>query len=121
METVDLDYFRELLTAQLEGLLNQARRTANGLINEENSHLTEFVDMASSDANQNQRLRTRNRESDLIKKNQTALQRIEEDEFGLCEGCEKEIPLNRLMARPVTTKCIRCKTREELAERTAGF
>ena len=38
METADLDYFRELLTAQLEGLLNQARQTANGLIKEADHH-----------------------------------------------------------------------------------
>ncbi|MFC1811435.1 TraR/DksA family transcriptional regulator [Thermodesulfobacteriota bacterium] len=121
METADLDYFRELLTAQLEGLLNQARGTANDLINDEDSRFTEFVDMASFDENQNQRLKIRNRESNLIKKNQTALWRIEEGEFGICEDCGKEIPFNRLMARLITTKCIRCKTREELAERAIGF
>jgi DnaK suppressor protein len=121
METADFDHFRELLTAQLEGLLNQARRTANDLINKEDHHYTEFVDKASFDEDQNLRIRIHNRESNLIKKNQTALQRIEEDEFGICEDCGEEIPFNRLKARPVTTKCIRCKTREELAERAAGF
>ncbi len=121
METADLDYFRELLTAQLEGLLNQARQTANDLINEEDHHYTEYVDKASFDEDQNLLLRTRNREINLIKKNQTALRRIEEGEFGICEGCGEEIPFKRLSARPVTTKCIRCKTREELAESAASF
>ena len=121
METADLDYFRELLTDQLEGLLNQARQTANGLINEEDHHYTEYVDKASFDEDQNLLLRTRNREINLIKKYQTALRRIEEGEFGFCGGCGEEIPFKRLSARPVTTKCIRCKTREELAESAAGF
>ena len=121
METADLDYFRELLTDQLEGLLNQARQTANGLINEEDHHYTEYVDKASFDEDQNLLLRTRNREINLIKKYQTTLRGIEEGEFGICEGCGEEIPFKRLSARPVTTKCIRCKTREELAERAASF
>jgi len=121
METADIDYFRELLTAQLEELLNQARRAANDLINEEDHHYTEYVDKASFDEDHNLRLRSRNRESNLIKINQTALRRIEEGEFGICEDCGEEIPFNRLRARPVTTKCIRCKTREELAEIAASF
>jgi DnaK suppressor protein len=121
METADLDYFRELLTAQLEGLLNQARQTANDLINEEDHHYTEYVDKASFDEDQNLLLRTRNREINLIKKYQTALRGIEKGEFGICEGCGEEIPFKRLSARPVTTKCIRCKTREELAESAASF
>jgi len=121
METADLDYFRELLTAQLVGLLNQARRTGNDLINEKDYHYTEYVDKASFDEDQNLRIRIRDRESNLIKKYQTALRRIEEGEFGICEDCGEEIPFNRLRARPVTTKCIRCKTREEHAERAAGF
>ena len=67
METADIDYFRELLTAQLEELLNQARRAANDLINEEDHHYTEYVDKASFDEDHNLRLRSRNRESNLIK------------------------------------------------------
>ena len=121
METADLDYFRELLTAQLEGLLNQARRTANDLINEKDYHYTEYVDKASFDEDQNLRIRIRDRESNLIKKYQTALRKIEEGEFGICEDCGEEIPFNRLRARPVTTKYIRCKTREEHAERAGRF
>jgi DnaK suppressor protein len=101
--------------------LNQARRTANDLINEEDPHYTEYVDIASFDEDKNRRLRIHNRESNLIKKIQKALRRIEEGELSICEDCRREIPFNRLMARPVNTRCARYKTREELAERAAGF
>jgi RNA polymerase-binding transcription factor DksA len=53
--------------------LNQARRTANDLINEEDPHYTEYVDIASFDEDKNRRLRIHNRESNLIKKIQKAL------------------------------------------------
>jgi len=109
------------LTAQLEGLLNQARRTANDLINKEDPHYTEYLDITSFDEDKNRWIRIHNRESNLIKKIQRALRRIEEGEFSIYEDCGKKIPFNRLMDSPVTTRCIRCKTREELAERAAGF
>ncbi|MFH2219666.1 MAG: RNA polymerase-binding protein DksA [Pseudomonadota bacterium] len=121
MEKADLEYFRKFLTRQLEGLLNSARRTANDLLNEEDPHYTDYTDLASFDEGQNLRFRIHNRESNLIKKIQTALRRIESGEFGVCEDCGEDIPATRLMARPVTTKCIECKTREEFAEKVAGF
>jgi DnaK suppressor protein len=121
MEKADVDYFRELLMRQLERLLNSARHTANNLLSEEDPHYTDYTDLASFDEGQSLRFRIHNRESNLIKKILTALKRIESGEFGICEDCGEEIPKNRLMARPVTTKCIECKTREERAEKVAGF
>ena len=121
MEKLNLDFFRELLMTQLDALSNHVRRTTSNLINEEDQHFTEYVDMASFDEDQALRFRIYNRESNLIKKIQMALRRIEDGEFGICEGCGKDIPLKRLMARPVTTKCIRCKTKEERIEKVAGF
>lgn len=121
MEKADFDYFRELLTKQLEELLNSARRTASNLLSEEDPHYTDYSDLASFDEGQNLRFRIHNRESNLIKKILMTLRRIESGEFGICEDCGEEIPTNRLMARPVTTKCIECKTKEEIAEKVAGF
>jgi len=54
----------------------------------------------------------------LIGKNREALGRLEEGTFGICEACGEEIPLKRLMARPVTTLCIECKKEQEAEERT---
>ena len=121
MEKADLNFFRELLVKQLESLVNSARRAANNLLSEEDPHYTDYSDLASFDEGQNLRFRIHNRESNLIKKIMTALRRIESGEFGICEDCGEDIPVNRLKARPVTTKCIECKTREELAEKVAGF
>lgn len=37
-----------------------------------------------------------------------ALARIDEPGFGLCEECDEEIALNRLLAMPEATLCIHC-------------
>jgi DnaK suppressor protein len=54
----------------------------------------------------------------LIEKIRDALDRLEDGTFGICEGCGEEIPLKRLMARPVTTLCFACKKAQEAEERT---
>jgi len=41
--------------------------------------------------------------------------------FGICEKCGEDISLARLKARPVTTQCIDCKTKEETVERNLGL
>ena len=53
------------------------------------------------------------REARLLKKIDYALDKIELGTFGICEMCGKEIPFERLKARPVTTMCIECKEYEE--------
>jgi RNA polymerase-binding protein DksA len=37
-----------------------------------------------------------------------ALQRIENDSYGTCAACGKEIRRERLEARPIATRCIDC-------------
>lgn len=46
----------------------------------------------------------------------SALQRYEEGKYGLCEHCQKEIPLGRLEALPFTTVCRECSRLEEMEE-----
>ena len=48
---------------------------------------------------------------------QSALQKIEDGSFGVCEECEDEIPLKRLRVRPDATLCLNC---QESMEREMG-
>jgi len=48
-------------------------------------------------------LRTRDRERKLLKKIDSALERIEDGSYGYCEETGEEIGLRRLEARPVAT------------------
>ena len=74
-------------------------------------------DQASAEAEQNFLMRIREREQRLIKKIDEALDRMDQNTYGICERCEEEIPYPRLKARPVTTLCINCKTLEEQEEK----
>ena len=43
-----------------------------------------------------------------------ALARLKQGSFGVCEGCQKKIPVSRLNALPFSTTCIECQREMEL-------
>jgi RNA polymerase-binding protein DksA len=49
-----------------------------------------------------------------LKDTEKALAQIEKGTYGVCKHCGEKIDEKRLMARPVSTSCIRCK--EKLTE-----
>ena len=120
MKKKDIKYFEKLLTDQLEELLSQADDTVTGMTAPK-ENFPDPTDRASLEADRNFMLRIRDRESKLIKKIKKALQRIEDGTFGTCEVCGEDISFKRLKARPVTTQCIDCKTKEEALEKALGL
>jgi len=120
MKKEDIEYFRELLSNRLEDLLSQANNTVSGMTAPK-ENFPDPTDRASLEADRNFMLRIRDRENKLIKKIKKALTRIENGTFGICETCGDEIAIERLKARPVTTQCIECKTKEEALEKSLGL
>jgi DnaK suppressor protein len=116
----DLEYFRSLLTDRLNELLKHADSTVTGMT-QPKENFADPTDRASHEAERSFELRIRDREHKLIKKVKKALERIDNGTFGRCETCEEEISIERLKARPVTTQCIECKTREEDMENALGL
>ncbi len=119
MDAQKLDFFRKLLNERLEALLNDAARTMTNMTDEEES-FPDPTDRASVESDRNFMLRIRDRERKLISKIREALDRIEKGTYGVCEECGEEISEQRLLARPVTTLCIDCKTSQEEDERRRG-
>ena len=116
IEQEDLDVFRTILTQQREELMGKATHMVADLI-QSNDKLTEPLDQATFESSRSTALRIRNRESQLIREIVEALDRIEDAAFGICEDCDEEISIARLRARPVTSHCVRCKTRIEDSEK----
>ena len=112
MDKKDIEYFRELLTERLEGLLENANDTVSGMIAPK-ENLPDQTDRASLEADRNFMLRMRDREYKLIKKIKKAIDRIENNTFGICEKCGKQIDPERLEIFPETTLCVDCKRESE--------
>ncbi len=77
----------------------------------------DYSDLASLDTDSNLDFRFRERESRLAEKIASALRKIEDGTFGICEECGRRISEKRLMARPIARLCIKCKEKEETEER----
>ncbi len=116
MNKKELEKFKLILTEQLDSLLQDVGKTVSDMT-EENPNFPDPTDRASLESDRNFELRIRDRERMLINKIKQALQRIEDKTFGLCESCEEKIGAKRLLARPVTTLCIDCKTEQERQEK----
>jgi len=105
------------LEKQRETLLADAGVILGSGLNQGNETLTDLGDQASAETDQNFILRLREREQKLLKKIDEAIDRINEGTFGICESCGGQISVKRLKARPVTTLCIDCKTKQEAEEK----
>ena len=120
MDPERLHFFRHLLQERLAEILGEADKTRNDMTGSA-SAFPDPTDRASLETDRNLSLRIRDRERKLISKIREALERIEAGTYGICERCGGEIAEKRLIARPVTTMCIACKSREEALERARGL
>ena len=115
MSDQQLAYFRDILLQWRAELEQECQAMVNDL--QENSQIqSDPNDQASLEYEQTLEIRTRDRESKLIKKIDEALDRIREGEFGFCEETGDPIGIKRLMARPIATLSIEAKRRQEHKE-----
>lgn len=117
MKKKDVEFFRSFLNQRIAELRSEAGKTVETMDDDEN--FPDPSDRATMESNRNSILLIRDRERKLIFKMQEALQRLDAGEYGICEECGEGIGIERLKARPVTTLCIECKSRQEIAERKA--
>ena len=116
MNSKRLQFFRVLLQEKIAELSGEQQKTMAEM-NVTDERLADITDLASFQTERNFELRIRDRERKLIAKMQEAIRNIDDGTYGICENCEEEISEKRLIARPVTTLCIKCKTEQEKIEK----
>lgn len=119
MDAKNIEYFRKSLTQELDDILRKGEETIEDMT-ESREVYADPADRATAESDRSFTLRLRDRERKLIKKIQAALRRIDDGTFGECEECGDDISVERLKARPVTTLCIECKSRQEEEEKVRG-
>jgi DnaK suppressor protein len=117
MSPQQLEYFRQKLIQWKEDILRESKQTLHH-IQEETLQQPDITDRASLETDMALELRTRDRERKLIAKIDSALERIEQGEYGYCEETGQPIGLPRLEARPIATLCLEAQERHEKYERT---
>src|SRR4051794_9919924 len=110
------EYFRRKLMGWKEEILREARETIQNL-QAETTPFADLADRASTEAERQLELRTRDRQRKLIAKIDSALRRLEDGSYGFCEETGEPISLKRLDARPIATLSIEAQERHEQRER----
>ena len=112
-------HFRGLLLNWRSELMEEVDRTVTHM-KDEAANFPDPADRASQEEEFSLELRTRDRERKLIKKIDSTLELIENDDYGYCNACGVEIGIRRLEARPTATLCVDCKTLAEIKEKQIG-
>ena len=121
MNKTDQKFFKELLLKKkaelIKGInhiakdaLKTSQRDAAGDLSAYSLHM---ADMATDNYDREFSLGLADNEQKILHRIEEALDKIEEDKFGLCELCEKKISKVRLKAVPYAELCVPCQEKQE--------
>lgn len=110
MSELNLDEIKDRLIAERENLLNKLKENDLSI---DDAETPDPVDLAVRNYSKNVMLAVSENDSRQIILINEALERIEDDEYGSCQNCEKEINPKRLDAIPWARYCLNC---QELVE-----
>ena len=111
-------HFKAMLLAWKKELMEEVDKTVTHM-KDDAHNFADPSDRASQEEEFALELRTRDRERKLIKKIDSTMKLMDNDEYGFCETCGIEIGIRRLEARPTATQCIDCKELQERKEKTS--
>jgi DnaK suppressor protein len=121
---LDTEIMRKaFLKTARESLLTMRRQVGADIENETKSSREgqkdegmDAYDLASEERDRDISMILSDRDRAKMQAIDEALERINNGEYGACESCGAPITFKRLMARPVATLCIDCKTEAEQVE-----
>ena len=113
---VQVKRLHQRLLEERNSVLVEIRRSVQGAV-EEVPVFTESIDQAQHETEQNFRLRLADKQRKLLNEIQTALLKLEEGEYGICEGTEDPIGYARLEVRPWARYSVEYKEMKDRRER----
>lgn len=81
--------------------------------------LSDLVDQAAAEQEQDFSVLVRERLREQLRRVEQALERMEQQTYGLCSRCGEEIPFARLRVQPAAFCCVPCQTRIEAQPRSS--
>jgi len=116
MNDIQRGHFKSILLNWKAELMEEVDRTVTHM-KDEAANFPDPADRATQEEEFSLELRTRDRERKLIKKIDSTIDLIDQDDYGFCNACGVEIGIKRLEARPTANLCIDCKTLDEIKEK----
>lgn len=113
MEKEKLELNRKNLLIMREEILNKARKLKEDSYSLGTNGIQDMADAASNSYNADILMSISNNDLRLLKELDSALDKIVNGTYGICEECDEEIGEKRLEANPVARYCITCKRQME--------
>jgi DnaK suppressor protein len=102
------------LVARRDELRKRLGRELKDLRNSAASASGDSADMAFDSGSEEVSSQLAELESRELGQIERALNRLKQGTYGLCEGCQKKIPVARLNALPFSTTCVECQREMEI-------
>ena len=103
--SMNIEHYKKLLEAKRNELLRGTSDREEIAI----ESAAEDFDRLQQQLNREVAIRNLDRQSALLKSVQAALNRIEDETFGICLRCDEPIPEKRLNALPWAAYCVACQ------------
>jgi len=116
MNAMQREYFRRKLMTWKKDILRECRETIQNLQSAPTPN-ADLADRATTEAERQLELRTRDRQRKLIAKIDGALRNLDDGSYGFCEETGEPISLKRLVARPIAMLSVEAQERHERRER----
>lgn len=117
MNKRDAMKYEKLLLAERERLSNGIRNIEESALHESvretTGDLYSYAETGTDNFERETALNIATNESARLRDVEDALKRIDEGNYGICEGCECQIPKKRLEVFPAARYCIECKSKIE--------
>lgn len=111
-----LEKFKQRLLAKRKELLSGVRGSSVGSIETSTDGIQDIADQATSAYTKEFLLSIGDAERRMLKQVDDALNKIQQETYGLCESCGELINERRLEALPFARLCITCQEEEERAK-----
>src|SRR5580704_1662049 len=112
-----IEALRDILTRQRNALLVRIKDLRRSQVEERTTEPSDDMDIARSQAEVETHGSLMERSQDLLDAIDAAATRLEQGQYGKCEECGVDIPLNRLDALPFAACCVDCQRESESGRR----
>ena len=118
-----LNKFRETIIKRMEEISHEMDEIKVGILDKGNPKASlsqdsvfsvHMADAGSDSFEKEKSFMFMSRESDYYNNLSLALERIDQEDFGVCKICDGLIPEERLLEVLNATKCVDCKTKDKL-------
>jgi len=104
---------RAILVARRAEIIQEIRRARQDSVKADRESYAEVGDLVSASVEKERAFEYGEMGVQLLREIDTALEKLEEGTFGICEMCGKPIGIRRLKVMPSARLCIKCKSLEE--------